>query len=147
MRPILCVIDLTESSAAVLEVAARIAFAFKTHLTVVFPYRLVDYGYKGDLVKLKIKLVDDAREKFCCLKKHITLLDQLSYEFQPEIGFSADRITSYLKLNVPSMIVMSQYQANAMNELGGMELQNLITDSKLPFTIVPKSDLCLASNR
>lgn len=138
MRPILCVIDLTESSVKVLEVAARMAYAYKDHLTILFPYRLIDYGYKGDMAKLKAKLEQEARENFSLLKNQIVSMDQLLYEFQPEIGFPADRINSYVKRNKLDMIVISQRQANAINELNGMGLQNLITNSKLPFTIVPE---------
>jgi predicted P-loop ATPase/GTPase len=138
MRPILCVIDLTQSSVKVLEAAARMAHAYKVHLTILFPYRLIDYAYQGDLAKLKTNLEQEARENFSLFKKQIKLMDQLSYEFQPEIGFSADRITSYVKRNKVDMIIISQRQANAINEVNDMDLQNLIMNSKLPFMIVPE---------
>lgn len=137
MRQILCVIDLSDSSATVLSMAVKIASALKTHLTVLFPYRLIDRGFTADLPKLKIKLVEDAVAKFQTLQKQTTMGDKLSYDFQPEIGFSYDRITSYLKSNDPDMIIISQHQANAMNELNNTALQNLITASKLPFMIIP----------
>jgi hypothetical protein len=138
MRPILCVIDLTDKSVQVLEVAARMAYAYKSHLTVLFPYRLIDYGYKGEISKLKLKLEQEAKDKFQSLASHIHLLDQISYEFQPEIGFPADRISSFIRRNKIDSIVISQRQANLMNEVNNMTLQNLITNSKLPFTIVPE---------
>lgn len=137
MRPILCVVDLTQSSVKVLEVAARMAYAYKEHLTILFPYRLIDYSYKGDLAKLKAKLEQEAGEKFFLLKKQIVLMDQLSHEFQPEIGFPADRINSYVKRNKLDMIVISQSQGNTISEINGMALQQLIANSKLPFMIVP----------
>jgi hypothetical protein len=138
MRPILCVIDLTEKSAQVLEVAARMAYAYKSHLTILFPYRLIDNSYVGDISKLKMNLEQQARDKFQLVASQITLLDQLSYEFQPEIGFPSDRINSFVRRNKVDSVVISQRQASLMNEVNQMALQNLITNSKLPFTIVPE---------
>jgi hypothetical protein len=138
MRPILCVIDLTEKSAQVLEVAARMAYAYKSHLTILFPYRLIDNSYMGDISKLKMNLEQQARDKFQLVASQITLLDQLSYEFQPEIGFPSDRINSFVRRNKVDSVIISQRQASLMNEVNQMALQNLITNSKLPFTIVPE---------
>jgi hypothetical protein len=140
MKPILCVIDLTESSVTVLKVAARIANAFKTRLTVLFPYRLIDYGYTGDLSKLKVKLVEEATEKFHNLKKEIGIINLITFEFQAEIGFASDRIMSNVKLKQPVMIVISQHQASIMNDLNSSVLEKLITNSKLPFIIVPEGE-------
>jgi hypothetical protein len=138
MRPILCVIDLTESAVKVLEVAARMAYAYKSHLTILFPYRLIDKEYRGEISKLKIKLEQEARDKFLLLKKLVPVLDQVSHEFQPEIGFPADRIISFVKWNKVDAVVISQRQANLMNEVNQLPLQSLITNSKLPFMIVPE---------
>lgn len=114
------------------------AYAYRSHLVILFPYRLIDSGYKGEISKLKSKLEQDAREKFQSLAGQVPLLDQLSYEFQPEIGFPADRINSFVRRNKVDSVVISQRQANVMNELNYMVLQNLIANSKLPFTIVPE---------
>jgi nucleotide-binding universal stress UspA family protein len=138
MRPILCVIDLTQASVQVLEVAARMAYAYKSHLTILFPYRLIDNGYRGEISKLKLKLELDAKEKFGSIKEQVSLLDQVAYEFLPEIGFPADRINSFVRRNKIDSVVISQHQANLMNEVNHLALQNLITNSRLPFTIVPE---------
>lgn len=138
MRPILCVIDLSEKSIQVLEVAARMAYAYKSHLTILFPYRLIDNGYKGEVSKLKIKLEQEAKEKFMLMKSRVPLLGQLSWEFQPEIGFPADRVNSFVKRNKVDSVVISQRQATLMNEVNQWALQNLITNSRLPFMIVPE---------
>lgn len=138
MRPILCVVDLSEKSSQVLEVAARMAHAYRSHLTVLFPYRLIDRGYNVDVAKLKVKLEQEAREKFLEIKSHVPLLDQVQHEFQPEIGFPADRINSFVKRNKVDSVVISQRQAALMNEVNHSVLQSLITNSRLPFTIVPE---------
>lgn len=138
MRPILCVIDLSETSIHVMEVAAKMAHAYKSQLTILCPYRLIDKGYNGEISKLKAKLENQAKERFFELKKRITILDQVSYEFQPEIGFTLDRISSFVKRNKIEAVVISQSQANLMNEPNNFALQALIANSRLPFTIVPE---------
>ena len=138
MRPILCVIDLSEKSAQVLEVAARMAYAYGSQLTVLFPYRLIGHAFSGEISKLKIKLEQDAKEKFSAIKSHVPLLEQLSYEFLPEIGFPADRINAFVRRNKVDSVVIGQRQATMMNEVNHFALQNLITNSRLPFTIVPE---------
>jgi hypothetical protein len=137
MRSILCVVDLSDSSVKVLEVAARMAYANKTHLTILFPYRLISYAYKEDISKLKGKLEQEAREKFSVIQKQVELLNHIFFEFQTEIGFAVDRIKSYVTQNKVDMIVISQSQINLINEVNFTALQNLITNSKTPFTIVP----------
>lgn len=138
MRPILCVIDLTDSAGYVLGVAAKMAYAYKCSLTILFPYRLIDPGYKGELSNLKIKLEQDANEKFLALKKDITLLDSIPYEFHPEIGFPHDRINAFIRRNKVESVVIGQRQADLLNELNPKTLQNLLANSRRPFVIVPE---------
>jgi hypothetical protein len=137
MRPILCVIDLSEGSRPVLEVAARMACAYRSPLTILFPYRLINNGYNGEISKLKATLEHNAKEKFAALKDEVPLLNQISYEFNPEIGFPADRINALVKMNKITSVVISQHQANLMNEVNHLALHALIANTKLPFTIVP----------
>lgn len=137
MRQILCVIDFTESTGKVLEVAARIASACKAHLIVIFPYRLIDYGYQGNAASLKLKLESEAKEKFDNLRKKLPGMDKLSTEFQPEIGFISDRIKAHAAKDTIDMIIIGQDQTDSINETKGLNLQHLITHSKLPVVIVP----------
>jgi hypothetical protein len=138
MKSILCVIHLTQSSVKALEVAVSLAIAYKTHLTILFPYRLINAGHNGDVGKLKATLELEAREKFAMLKKKVASIDLIPYEFQPEIGFSSDRINSYVKRNKVHTIVISQRHANTIDEINPMALQNLIVSWKIPFMIVPE---------
>ena len=147
MRQILCVIDLTDSSLKVLEVAARIAMACREHLIVLFPYRLIDYGYEGSLAALKLKLETEAKEKFSKLRTSLAATDGLSWEFQPEIGFMADRIKAHVTRENESidMIIIGQEQTAAANDSKGFNLQHLITNSRLPFVIVPSEVTAVAN--
>ena len=136
MRQILCVIDFTDSGKKVLEVAARIAIACKAHLTVLFPYRLLDHSYQGSLASLKMKLETEAKEKFNSLRKNIPGADTISFDFQPEIGFASDRIKAHVS-DAIDMVIVGQQQTASINDSKGFNLQSLITDSRLPFVIVP----------
>jgi hypothetical protein len=135
----LCIIDLTESSPAVLDTAVRIACAFKTYIIIIFPYRLIDHAYTNNISVLKSRLEDDANAKFNALKQQGEIVNHFSYEFRPEIGFASDRITSFLRAGEAEMIVIGQQQATSMNELHKTVFQDLIKNSKLPFTIVPET--------
>ena len=138
MRRLLCVIDLTASSVDVLKVAVSVAIRKNAQLTVLYPYRLVEFGYKGDLFELRTKLEQSAQEKFLTLKIECAGLHQIPYEFLLEIGFTADRINSFITNNKTDGVVISQLQANSMNESDARALQELIANSQIPFTIVPE---------
>jgi nucleotide-binding universal stress UspA family protein len=138
MKKILCVIDFTESSGKVLEVAAGIANACKSHLIVLFPYRLIDYAFNGDVATLKSKLETEALQKFNTLKATVPDFERISHEFQPEIGFLADRVIAHVKKDAVDMVVIGQEQSINANDIKAFNLQHLITSSKLPFMIVPE---------
>ena len=136
MRQILCVVDFTESAGKVLEVAARIAKGCGAQLLVLFPYRLIINGFQGDIPALKRMLETEARVKFEALKQ--TLHDEnLSCEFVSEIGFAADRIEAHVKRDNIDMVVIGQQQTIPANDIKSFNVQALISDSKLPFVIVP----------
>lgn len=125
-------------SIKVLEVAAKMAYANKTHLTILFPYRLINNGFRDDVSKLKVKLEQEAREKFEVIERNVEALKLIAFDFHPEIGFAADRISSYLRRTKVDMIILGQGQANSIDDANGLGLRNLITQSKVPFTIIPE---------
>ncbi len=133
MKPILCVIDMMDTSAQILEVAGQMALAYKTSLNVLYPYRLIDSGFSGDVAKLKVKLEGEANQKFAALQKKINALQQVSCEFKPQIGFPEHLIQSQLKLNNVGMIIVGQ----AIGERNGIALQELISAAQLPCIIIP----------
>lgn len=139
MRQILCVIDFSDSSKKVLEVAARIAIACHAHLMVLFPYRLIDHGHQGSLASLKLRLETEAKEKFNDLKDKLPHAETLSFEFQPEIGFVSDRIKAHISRDKDyiDLVIVGQEQTTATSDSRGFNLHNLITNSGLPFVIVP----------
>jgi hypothetical protein len=109
-------------------------------LTILFPYRLTNYAYDEDISQLKGKLEQEGRKKFLGIQKQIELLNDIFFEFHTEIGFAVDRINSYLRQNKVGMVIISQSQANLINEVNVMALQNLIATSETPFMIVPREN-------
>jgi nucleotide-binding universal stress UspA family protein len=134
MRRILCVIDFSESAAKVWDVAARIAAGCGADLIVLFPYRLIDYGHPGDPRSLKLKLEEEARQRFITLMEGTMGAKAIACEFHPEIGFVADRVSAHLKKSNIDMVVIGQQPAV---EPKGFSVQSIISASRLPFVIVP----------
>lgn len=133
----LCVVDFSEPSLNALEVAARIANACGAHLIVLFPYRLIDQDHSGDMASLKRNLESSAREKYQKWKERLPDFARASSEFQPEIGFMADRIAAHIQRNNIDMIVIGQEQALSANDMKTPTLQALIRKAQRPFVIVP----------
>jgi hypothetical protein len=77
-----------------------------------------------------------AKTKFQEFNRYL-LQNAIAYEFQPEIGFSADRISSYAKGNSIGMVIISENQAYDINEDRAVTLRQFITEMKLPFLIIP----------
>lgn len=137
MKQILCVVDLTESSGKVLEVAGRIAKAYGNGLLVLYPYRLIGNGYPGDNISsLKKRLETVAREKFHDIIGR-SGLESLHYDFQPEIGFLADRINAHAQRKNIDMVIIGQLQSDTENDIRSFNLHKLISNSQIPFVIVP----------
>ena len=138
MKPILCVVDLTPSSQRVLEVAATIASACHAHLIVLFSYRLLDLGRGGNVLNLKESM--DAKAKALFQELCTSVLDKkdVMFEFHTEIGFTADRIRTYIDKKAVGMVVIGEQQAGDIDEHRSLSLRSFISDMRLPFIIVPE---------
>jgi|GEM_PF-1866487 nucleotide-binding universal stress UspA family protein len=136
MKQILCVVDLTESTGRVLDVSATIATACRAHLRILYPYRLLSFGYDGNMTGVRQRLEAEARKKFEDFKQHVPTLDSVSYEFLPEIGFLSDRINAHVNRHDVDMIIISQDQSD---DKKNFDLQEFIRQAQLPFIIVPAS--------
>ena len=60
------------------------ANVYKAYLTILFPYRLIDYEEVDDVIKLKTTLELQAREKFLLIKEQVSSMNHLSFEFLSE---------------------------------------------------------------
>ena len=136
MKPILCVVDLTESSREVLETAVAAARADNLHLIILFAYRLIDRYRDNDVSTLRPAMEAHAAELFKSLEKLVDLKG-ISYEFQVEIGFAADRIMSYIKRDLAGCVVMSAEQVSMLDDFKVLTLRQFLTETKTPFVVVP----------
>ena len=136
MKPILCVVDLTESSKEVLETAVASAKADNLHLIILFVYRLIDRFKTDDVSTLRTVMEAHAAELFKSLETRVASKG-ISYEFQVEIGFAADRITSYIKRDLAGCVVMSAEQVSMLDDFKVLTLRQFLIETKTPFMVVP----------
>ena len=140
MKPILCVVDLTEASLKVLEVAATIASAQKASLVILFSYRLINLEKINDTSKFRATMEELANEKFKKFEAEVLKAKGIPYEFQIEIGFLTDRINSHIRKDSAVMIVIGEKQASGIDESRSVTLQQFISSTNLPFVIVPQTE-------
>lgn len=131
-KSILCAIDFSESSLNALKWAAEFSARFNTHLTVLYPYRLLQTS-KEDVVELKKKNVELATRKFEALENDYLNGKVTSFEFSPEVGFLTDRIEDHLRKNSILMMVIGKN----MNSTNQENLDDLINQVKVPVVVIP----------
>ncbi len=104
----------------------------KTHLTILYTYRLLQYR-NGEALQLKRKMEDEAKQKFLLLEKELLTGKGISYDFKTEIGFVTDRIEDHAKKNTLSFLVMNK---NA-NDAGKETIDDLMEHINVPVLLVP----------
>lgn len=130
-KTILCPIDFSESSAVALKWAAELSSRLNYHLTILYPYRLIQLP-NDDAIQIKKKNEEHASKKFADLEKHYLEGKNISFEFSPEVGFVNDRVDYHLKKEAIAMLVISR-QMNLQNN----DAEDLIGSSNVPVLIVP----------
>jgi nucleotide-binding universal stress UspA family protein len=131
-KSILCAIDFSESSLNALKWAAELSARFNSHLTVLYPYRLLQ-ATKEDVVELKKKNVELATRKFEALENDYLNGKVMSFEFSPEVGFLTDRIEDHLRKNSILLMVIGKN----MNSTNQENLDDLINHVKVPVVVIP----------
>jgi nucleotide-binding universal stress UspA family protein len=131
-KTILCPIDFSESSLHALKWAVELSARYSCHLTVLYPYRLLQ-APKEDVLQLKKKNEESAIQKFESLEKDYINGKAISFDFTPEVGFLADRIDDHLRRNSILMMVIGKNMSSASQE----NLGDLITNVKVPVVVVP----------
>jgi len=128
---IVCVIDFSESSKETVRWAVKLVKKLKSHLTILYTYRL--FKQNGEAIPLKEKMEKEATKNFAELEKQILTGAGIEYDFKTEIGFIDDRIAEHLKNNKLSFLVVGK----------GMSLQNketfddLLKKLQVPLVVVP----------
>lgn len=139
MKSVLCVVDLGESTSDVLDVAASIASSTGSHVFILFAYRLINMDDSADVMLVKQAMENDAVRKFQVWEEKSLKQNDLSYEFNAEIGFTGDRIHSYIRRNLVSSVVIGERQAASCDEGRGLTLREFVSQKQIPVFIVPEN--------
>ena len=131
-KTILCPIDFSESSLHALKWAVELSSRYNSHLTILYPYRLLQ-APKEDVLQLKKKNEETAILKFADIEKDYLKEKSISFDFTPEVGFLTDRIDDHLRKNSILMMVIGKNMNSASQE----NLGDLITNLKVPVVVVP----------
>src|SRR5689334_6019217 len=81
---ILCTIDLSESSQHVVQWAVVMAQQLKTHLTILYTYRLIQ-PQSGEVILLKKNIEETAIQNFKVIESEQLIGKGISYDFRTEI--------------------------------------------------------------
>jgi hypothetical protein len=130
---ILCVIDFSESSKKALQWAIANANAHKSHLTVLYPYRLTRAQYGESAIAMRKKIEDEALKNFGLLEKDLLLNGKISYDFKSEVGFLADRVEEHTKNHPVSFMVIDKNIRAGNKE----SFDDLVENTQIPLVIIP----------
>jgi K+-sensing histidine kinase KdpD len=129
---ILCTIDFSEASKDVLRYAVNLSKQFKSHITVLYTYRLFN-SQNGALIEMRKKMEESAKQNFTMLEKEILAGSGVSYDFKVEVGFVSNRVEEYAKKNGVSFLVMGK----KMNGSSKESFDELAENLNVPLVIVP----------
>ena len=131
-KSILCPIDFSESSLEALKWATELSSMLNCHLSVLYPYRLLQTS-KNDVTDLKKKNEEQAAKKFAAVEKSHLKGKDISFDFSAEVGFLDDRVEYHLKKNHILMMVISK----SMNNRNKENPEDFIDQSDVPVLVVP----------
>ena len=129
---IICTIDFSESSKEALKWSVSLAALLKSHLTILYTYRLVN-TYNGEAVEIKKRIEENAFQNFAALKREVLDGHDISYDFRVEVGFVSNRVRHYASKNSVSFLVMG----NKMNSTNKESFDELAENLQVPLVIVP----------
>ena len=121
---VLCAIDFSEASGPVLKRAMKEAKRLKSHLTVLYSYRLLQSGKLGDIVSFRKQTEEDAVRKYKELEKKVINGEPLPHSFVTQIGFISDCIESYLQKNSVNTVVVSETLGEEIYNHKGLSLED-----------------------
>jgi hypothetical protein len=131
-KGIICTIDFSESSKDALRWSVSLAKLMKTHLTVLYTYRLFNSS-NGEVLDLRRGIETNAIKKFSALEQEVLVGSGVPYEFKVEVGFVSNRVRHYTKKDEVSFVVMG----NKMNAANKETFDELAESIQVPLVIVP----------
>jgi nucleotide-binding universal stress UspA family protein len=136
MKSFLCALDFSDEADKVLKVASDLSVKHGAHLTILFPYRLLPTESKDEAHTLKQKILSNAQRMFDDLDGKLRLTGRVNFDFKPEIGFLSDRIELRARKHDVDMVVLSNHQAQLVNDQLGTSIQQLLTELNIPYVVV-----------
>jgi len=133
MNGILCATDFSISSREAIKWSIRLAEKLKTHLTILYTYRLLKQN--GEALDFKRKMESDAIKNFGLLKAELLSGTTVSFDFKIEVGFIDDRIEEHSRNNKISFLVMGKSMTVRNKEI----FDELIDHLHTPLVIVPET--------
>lgn len=130
---ILCVIDFSESSKKTLQWAVENARKNKSHLTILYSYRLTQARHGESIMALRRKIEEEANQNFKILENELLLNTQVSYDFKTEVGFISDRVEEHSKNHPINFLVVNRNVR--MNNKESFE--DLMENMQVPMVIIP----------
>jgi nucleotide-binding universal stress UspA family protein len=132
LNTILCSIDLTDASIPTLKWAVTLAQQLKTHLTILYTYRLLS-PRSGEVVQLKKQMEAEAAERFSFLEREYLKEQGITYDFKSEVGFVSDRIEEHAKKSSLKVLVMNKNNRAQAHE----NLEEIVENIHVPLFLVP----------
>jgi len=129
---ILCIIDFSFTSCEALNWAIHIAQKLRSHLCVMFVYRLIP-SRAGELKNWKKDIEEETRQQFLMIEKHSLANTGVSYEFKIEIGFISHHVQEYAANNDLIFVVMDR-KANINNT---ESIDEVLKDLRIPVLLLP----------
>jgi hypothetical protein len=130
---VLCIIDFSESSRNALQWAIAHAATHKSHLTVLYPYRLTRAQYGESAIALRKKIEEEAHKSFQLLEQDLLANQKISYDFKTEVGFIADRVEEHTKRHPVIFMVINKSIRKGNRE----SFDELVEDTEIPLVIIP----------
>jgi hypothetical protein len=112
--------------------AVSLAIQHKTHLTILFTYRLLN-SRNGEVMDLRKKIEESAQRNFSAMEEEIVKGKGVSYDFKVEVGFVSSRVADYVKKAGVSFLVMGKQ----MNSTNRESFDELVENIQVPLVIVP----------
>ncbi len=130
---VLCIIDFSESSRKALQWAIANAMSHKSHLTILYPYRLTRAQYGESAIALRKKIEDEARKSFGILEQDLLVNKKISYDFKTEVGFISDRVEEHTKNHPVVFMVINKSIRKGNRE----SFDELVDGTEIPLVIIP----------
>lgn len=130
---ILCVIDFSDSSKKTLQWAIDNASKSRSHLTILYPYRLKKPENGESVMDMRKKIEDEARARFHELENDLLVGASIAYDFKTEVGFLANRVEAHSKSQGIIFVVVNR----DLKSRHSYSFDDLVEHTQIPVVIIP----------